>query len=335
MEELLADLREAQRKLRLRGDCSPGVIEHANALARLEALIAARPRVVLIGEVNAGKTSLANRLLGQAVLPAGAVANTRWPVILHYAETISVAGITRDARIDLTLGDGEMDHAPGLQRLEVGMPSPRLADFDLVDTPGLSPATRFDGFECRAGDLLLWCTLATQAWKESERRLWMSLPGRYRRDAILVATHEDCLRSDDDVRKVRARLAVEAAGCFRSIALVGAGRSERTGRRERRDDEREDDGVARLVERIAESLAAMSGRRASCGYLAANRIIRKALTLLQPARPVATSPTDGSISRLLLRYRPTSWPSIGRPNIRSSDRRTAIPPYRAGTSRRR
>src|ERR1700730_802746 len=139
MEGLLADLREAERKLRLRADAAPGVVAHANALARLAAVLSARPRVILVGEVNAGKTSLANLLLDQAVLPAGVVANTRRPLVLRYADTIDVTGVTSDGRIALA-GDAGQHPEVRLERIEVGIPSRRLRSFDLVDTPGIATA---------------------------------------------------------------------------------------------------------------------------------------------------------------------------------------------------
>jgi hypothetical protein len=283
MERLLADLDEGQRKLRMRAGRAPGVTAHAAALARLRAAVAARPRVVLLGEVNSGKTSLANRLLDQVVLPAGVVANTQRPLVLHYADTISATGITHHGRVDLAAGEAGRAPPPGLQRIEIGMPSQRLKSFDLVDTPGLADPTLLDTLPARPGDVLLWCTLATQAWKESERRLWMSLPPRLRRHAILVATHMDCLRDDNDVRKLRGRLAAEAAGSFRTVALVSA-TPDRDGPGPRPPH---DDGLAELERQIAERLSAMARRRNAAAYRVANHIIRRALRLLEHAAAVS------------------------------------------------
>jgi hypothetical protein len=278
MQTLLADLAEAQHKLRQRADRWPGLIEHANALAGLEALISAAPRVILLGERNAGKTSLANLLLDQAVVPDSVVGNTRWPLIMRCAETISGTDVARDGTLDLTIGG-----APG--GFAVGLPNPRLASFDLVDTPGLSTSAQLDGLKLRSTDLLVWCTLATQAWKESERRLWMSMPRRYHRDAILVATHRDHLRGNNDARKVRARLAAETMGCFRSIAFVCA-----VSRAERRSPKRRfDGGAAELDDRIEESLSAIALRRSAAGYRLAMRVVGKALALVADTPPLPAS----------------------------------------------
>jgi tRNA U34 5-carboxymethylaminomethyl modifying GTPase MnmE/TrmE len=290
MQGLLADLSEAQAKLRQRADCNPAVIEYADALAKLEALISVRPRVVVLGETNAGKTSLTNLLLDQTIVPQSVIANTRRPLVLRYGETARLTGITRNGRIDLTVGDAGQHDISNLRSLEACIPNPRLSIFDLVDTPGLSTSEQLHDVELQATDLVLWCTPATQAWKESERRLWMSIPRRHHRDAILIATHRDHLRDDHEMRKVRARLAAETAGCFQSIVLVCA-----STRGEDRTEQRQDSGAAELDNQIEESLRAIAQRRHAVGYRLANCIVRKALTCIE--RPSAALQVDGRVMR--------------------------------------
>jgi hypothetical protein len=285
MEALLADLRDAQAKLRLRADRAPGVIGCADALARLEARMSGKPRVVVLGEGNAGKTSLVNLLLDQVLLPESVIANTCRPVVLRFAETVAVEGVTRTGRLDLTRHDTEPPDRSVLHRLEVAIPSPRLASFDLVDTPALSTPAELDPLGLGPADLLLWCTVAMQAWKESERRLWMAIPGRRRGRDILVATHQDGLRDDDDRRKVRARLAAETAGCFGAIAFACA-----SGRREH-------SGAAELDALIAERLSVIAQRRYGAACRLANYIISKALDLLERGRRSPTPPVRRPIAR--------------------------------------
>jgi hypothetical protein len=280
MQGLLADLREAQAKLRLRSDFDPGVTGCADALARLEARMSLRPRVVVLGESNAGKTSLVNLLLDQALLPESVVANTRRPMVLRFAETVLATGITHSGRLDLRRDGIEPHDGSTLESLEIGLPSERLASFDLVDTPALSTSVQLDPLRLGAADLLLWCTVATQAWKESERRLWMTISGRHRRYAILVATHEDSLRDDEDRRKIRARLTAETAECFRAIALVcatGRGKCVSLGQREHTS-------AAELDALIANSLSVIARQRYRAGYRLANHIVGRALKLMERGR---------------------------------------------------
>jgi hypothetical protein len=290
MQGLLADLREAQAKLRRRADYSPAIAEYADSLAKLEALISVRPRVVVLGESNAGKTSLTNLLLDQTIVPDSVIANTRRPLVLRYAETARLTGITCNGKIDLTAGEAGQQCTSNLRSLEACIPNPRLAAFDLVDTPGLSTSEQLSAVEFRATDLVLWCTLATQAWKESERRLWMSIPRKHHRDAILVATHRDHLRDEGEMRRVCARLTTETAGCFRSIVLVCA-----SARGEGRPGRQQGGGAAELDDRIGESLSAIAQRRHAAGYRLANRIVRKALSRIE--RWPAAAQADGRVMR--------------------------------------
>src|ERR1700730_11909792 len=221
MKGLLADLSDAERNLRQRAERIPGVLEHADALGRLLALVSTRPRVILVGESNVGKTSVANMLLDQAVLPDGVVTNPRRPVLLHHSPTIGVTGIGPLGRIDLIARRAAGVDVGAVERLEVGLPGARLLKFDLIDTPGIFEPEDLDPLELRTSDLLLWCTIATQAWKASERALWLSLPKRHHRHAILVVTHRDAL-CEEDVNKVAGRLAIETEGCFRAIVFASA-----------------------------------------------------------------------------------------------------------------
>jgi hypothetical protein len=314
MEGLLADLREAQVKLRRRADLDPEMIGHAEALARLQARLAEKPRVIVLGEANAGKTSLVNLLLDQMLLPESVLANTRRPVVLRFAPSVVVTGLTPFGRLDLGrrdmdpgdmdpgdnglgdmrlgdmgLGDIKPQQASILHSLEVGLPNPRLTSFDLVDTPALSTSVQLDWLQPGA-DLLLWCTVATQAWKESERRLWMTIGKRHRQHAILVATHMDNLRGDDS-SKIRARLTAEAADCFSAIALVCASRPGGS------PLGREDSGTAELDALIASRLSTMAERRRRTGYRLANCIVARALKRMEAVQNTPTPQVDSLTSR--------------------------------------
>jgi hypothetical protein len=235
--------------------------------------LAQRPRVIVLGEGNAGKTSLVNLLLDQALLPGSVVANTRRPVVLRFAKSIVVTGVTPFGRLDLQQADGEPHYGSGLESLEIGLPNPKLAAFDLVDTPAMSASAQLDVGEA---DLLLWCTVATQAWKQSERRLWMTIGKRHHRRAILVATHKDSLRGDEE-KKVGARLTAETADCFGAIVFVCA-----TAWRESfGPDRRQHSGAAELDALIASRLSAMAQRRRSAGYRLTNYIVGRAVKLVE------------------------------------------------------
>ena len=74
--------------------------------------------------------------------------------------------------------------------------------------------------KCTDAHALLWCTVSTQAWKESERTAWRNLPARLRARGLLVATHADLLHERRDVDKLLQRLRGEGSGLFRDVVLV-------------------------------------------------------------------------------------------------------------------
>jgi hypothetical protein len=69
-------------------------------------------------------------------------------------------------------------------------------------------------------DLSVWCTLATQAWKETERQSWGRLPAKLRADAILLVTYKDALGSARDEAKLLRRLERDAGPFFSTIYFL-------------------------------------------------------------------------------------------------------------------
>ena len=226
--ELLTTLRDAREQLEGLHRYDRALAVCAAGLARMEAVLARPPRVVILGEVNSGKTSVADLLLGVGLLPSSVVANTRLPVLIRYAEAPALHAVAGDTRWLMT---GEnLDRPPAgreLTALEIGLPSERLMEFEILDTPALSG---WEGANTD-GDIRIWCTVATRAWTESERVYWSALPRRNWRNALLVATHKDALEEASDATKIEWRLRAAAGDMFRDIILVSAtdaGKSRRT-----------------------------------------------------------------------------------------------------------
>jgi len=180
-------------------------------------------RVAIAGEMNSGKTWLANGLLGSQVLPTSFVTRTEVPIVVEFgAKSRLVLERSDGSRVAASWEEVEAGTCQG-RRLRQRLPSPRLQDLRLVDTPGLG-----DGDEqmahrirciCRSADLVLWCTSALQAWKASERDFWLSLSPRVRDKGLLVVTFGDMLRHDQDAGRVLARLQAEAGLHFRKIVF--------------------------------------------------------------------------------------------------------------------
>ena len=67
----------------------------------------------------------------------------------------------------------------------------------------------------------MWCTHSTQAWRETERATWVSLPERLQNKSILLVTRADAL-GQKDRQKVLRRVNREAGHLFNRTVLFSA-----------------------------------------------------------------------------------------------------------------
>jgi hypothetical protein len=198
----------------------PALIYCIAGLARVEEVLRRPLRVVVLGENNSGKTSVTDLIIGQGLLPTGVVSNTHMPVQISYAEQPAIYGVDHDAtriRIDSDDGDDPLTDL-AYRAIQVTLPLEALKSYQILDTPpSAAPATFAED-----ADIMIWCTVATRAWTESERATWSGLPQRCRRNALLVATHKDGLDTEEDVAHVKERLRNLTRGLFRDVVIVDA-----------------------------------------------------------------------------------------------------------------
>ncbi|WP_433064706.1 dynamin family protein [Dactylosporangium sp. CS-033363] len=128
-------------------------------LGEVRARLGERLRVALVGRISSGKSTLANALLRAPLAPTGALELTfnvsRFRHAEHPSLTVHFTDGAEPERHDL----GHLDRLAARARerdadlrrfllridhLEVGLPNPGLADYDLVDTPGLDSSLQDD-----------------------------------------------------------------------------------------------------------------------------------------------------------------------------------------------
>jgi len=194
---------------------------------RLNQRLLRAPRVCVLGELNSGKSSLVNVLLGNAVLPTSACANTRLPIRIFRSNRSTLAIETGDhERVEISSDQLTPDLLSDAVMLHAGLPLERLESFEIVDTPGLQSGDErlcdraTDA--CRQSHLAIWCSTATQAWKASELGIWQSLPKRLRMNGILAVTFKDTIGSREDEGRLWARIKAEAAPHFKTVVMISA-----------------------------------------------------------------------------------------------------------------
>jgi hypothetical protein len=224
MQSLIEQLDAAQKLLRKSVHYHPALYTANRRLSHIAEVLNRPFRIAILGELNSGKSTLANLLAGEITLPALPVANTRLPTLLRHAPAPLVEAVHEDGR-KFVLSVHDRLPVGKLLRLEVGLPSERLRRMEILDFPGsANPLLNTDlaAIPRQRVDAAIWATVATQAWRETERRAWSSLPPRLTRRGLLAVTHSDLIGSEDDFSKLEARLRPVQQTHFTAICFVGA-----------------------------------------------------------------------------------------------------------------
>jgi hypothetical protein len=276
-----AELRAARIALEQAGAGMARLAPALRALERLERRLARPMRIAIAGEFNSGKSTLANLLAGIETLPTSVVSNTAIPTLLYFAADPEIFARRRDGtRVGLNRAS-EPDREP-IVRLEVGLPAARMGSLEVLDLPGLadpSPEARPVDLARHGVDAVLWCTVCTQAWRESERAAWSGLPARLQRRGVLVATHRD-LVEERDLARILARLRQNAGPLFRyvvPIATTQALAALREARGHGASSPAASPDTAALEAALAGLATLVAAERADAAALTAQRIAGRAL----------------------------------------------------------
>lgn len=295
MQRSIEEVSEALSASRSRLDSIAGGSRLAGTISRfvgrLEQSLKRPPRVILLGEFNAGKSTLANALIGRDVLPTSFLANTRLPLLVHFSETPTLVLECRDRRrhiLDdaafqlISTGNGRL--------LRVGLPVEDLRTFELIDTPGLASGIAYaDDMmldACRRAHIAVWCTSAAQAWKASEQAVWRSLPQRLQRKGLLAVTGIDHLHGERDREKLEARLQKESSDCFFGRVLVAAADADEL-RRSPRGEDYAQRWTACGGEALEASIKTLVERELEARQISARRAIARVAARLAPEEKTA------------------------------------------------
>lgn len=176
---LVADLQALLARAAVDGEATKTL---RDALKGLDGLFL----LVLVGEFNAGKSTLVNALLGAEVMPEGVTPTTdRVTLVTH--------------------GDEARSEERGPELAHVRHPAARLEDLALVDTPGTNAVIArhqelTERFVPRS-DLVLFVTSADRPFTESERG-FLSLIDDWGKPVAIVVNKVDLLEREEDLAQV-------------------------------------------------------------------------------------------------------------------------------------
>lgn len=192
-------------------------------LASVNPVLRRKPRIVLMGEFSAGKSTLANLLMGEALSQVQATATQMPPV--WYAQgdgpAIRIAMDGSEEPLGPDVADAvTIGNTRAIRRFAE---ADILDACDIIDMPGSSDPNITEDIWQRMlpmADAVIWCTPATQAWRQSEAALWEEAPARLFPRSLLLITRIDKVLSGVDRQRVAGRVRREAGAMFRAVIPV-------------------------------------------------------------------------------------------------------------------
>jgi GTP-binding protein EngB required for normal cell division len=182
-----------------------------------------KPVIALMGEFSAGKSTLTNLLIGEPALPTKVTATQLPPVWIKSgtggAERVDLQGNAYPVDV-VQAGGFELDDTA---YISVEKKTDILDLCDLIDMPGISDPNMSSMVWQRVlhnADAIVWCTHATQAWRQSEAAVWETIPPALQQRSLLLLTRFDKITDANDRRRVVKRVTKETDGLFADVFPV-------------------------------------------------------------------------------------------------------------------
>jgi hypothetical protein len=182
-----------------------------------------KPRIALMGEFSAGKSTLSNLLMGQRPLPEKVTATRLSPVWISYGSRAPYRVGTDGTKEPVSIEQLESIPVEETHNIRLFLEADILEVCDLIDFPGISDPNMSSSVWERMlpeVDAVIWCTHATQAWRQSEAAVWEHMPQAVRENSTLLITRFDKLTNDKDRSRVVKRVTRETQGQFGAVFPV-------------------------------------------------------------------------------------------------------------------
>lgn len=182
-----------------------------------------RPRIALMGEFSAGKSTLANLMIGAEPVPMQVVATQLPPVWISHGSAPAFYVDLDGNEIPCDLENLAEVDAENTAYIRLFCQQDFLHLCDIIDMPGISDPNMDAAVWERImplADGVIWCSAATQAWRQSEAAVWDGMDPDTQANSILLLTRSDMLTTDRDRAKVLRRVVSETEGLFSRVLAI-------------------------------------------------------------------------------------------------------------------
>ncbi len=182
-------------------------------------------RIVIAGEFSSGKSSVINLLLRRPILmPSVGLSNSPQIQIRNGPVPRTIIHMADGTREEVPNMDTAL-RSDGVAAIDVTTPIATLPDCEIIEMCAPSsgaPSAAWIEIAASA-DMFVWCTIASQAWRLSEKECMEKLPDGMTDRAVLAVTRADLVRSSTDLGKIENRLVQDAGRVFRDYVFIHAG----------------------------------------------------------------------------------------------------------------
>ena len=179
----------------------PALVSYMPAANALAEDLDSPLKVAIVGEFNAGKSTLVNAYLGEPIVATGVLPTTAHINVLRYGPRRVARIIEADgegfAEIPFSELSSALDAAgSAVDHIELHTPHPDLRAVHFLDTPGFNAAVdEHEDLAARAAreaDAVIWLIDSSQAWTESQR-LALAHTDESKEKVIVVLNKRDAL----------------------------------------------------------------------------------------------------------------------------------------------
>ncbi len=193
-----------------------------------EKAIGGKPILCLMGEFSAGKSTLSNLLIQTAALPVNVTATQLPPVWISKGNEAPYRVGLDGQEFDIEFERLEEISVEDTAYIRIFHDAELLDHCDLIDMPGISDPNMDAEVWQRVihhADAVIWCSHATQAWRQSEAAVWSMLPPALYANSFLLLTRMDKILSERDQLRVAKRVGRETVGLFKDMFPISLTRA--------------------------------------------------------------------------------------------------------------